>query len=1181
MFGANSLGYEPLCSVDWGRYAQKRKVGHDVRSERGGASMTTLITVEPPLVRLLGLPALCPATGGVRPLERKVAGLLALLALDGQKGRSTLAGFLWPDSLESAARTNLRQMVYRLRLLAQQSLLGGQQRLAFLPGVSVDVASLEVAAFAGRDAEVVATTGDLLAGHDYDDCPELQDWLLAQRERLLGVQRSARLTLIRASEAQGDRHGALGHAEYLLQLDPVSEVAYRLLMTLHHALGDRGAALRAYERCQMMLARELGVTPMPETASLAAHISSDGPSSNGISSNGNSTGGPLRLPPVALASPPGWVRQPLPLVGRSAVWSELEAGWAAGQTLYISGAAGTGKTRLAQDFLNSKVLGSAAAGSAAMGSATRLKVIPNRPGDAGLPYVSLARTFRQLMAEHPGLPLPAWVRAELARLLPELGVSPLPVLTLADKLRFYEAQAQVLVLSLDTDQGETLLLLDDLQFGDDLSWEAWNYILAHPGVTGRVRVVFTCRRGELSPAREAAVCRAAETGQGRVVNLEALSSKEVESLLAAADPGAPTALGADLARYTGGNPLFVIETLRGLHDAGVLARGWPQRLPQLPGLRAMLARRLESLSGPALRVVRAAAVAGTEFSPALAARVLEVHPLDLTQAWAELTSAQVLVAQGVGGAAFSHDLLAQAALDALPAPILALLHARTAQVLQDGVAEPASIARHWAQAGDTVQAAPWWVRAGWACHARGASEEAALAFRRALEGGLSVSGDLEARHGLGLTLTDADPVQAEQALMLNVTLARQAGASPQAMTSQAALAELYRKQGRLDAGMQTILEALSSVPPGTTAADAAAGEVSGLWQTRFWLELRSGHLQGAETAITQAIRLAPQHFWLENERALLLWHTGRIRDTALVFETLMRRLAPEWEYQLEALAGLKGNMAWTYWMLGRNAEAATLLEQVLTLPAPPYLQGLARSNLATVLTSQGRYREALTHLALARSLMAPYDLPLADVLHRLSVIHYRADHFGQALRPLLEALPLARQVADPYRLSYILASLAATQAHLGELDSAQAHAAEAAAIAERIHFPLTLVIAAQAASVVFRLSGDAAGATRHALAAAAVARACDMPEQLGQALLLTAGPPESGLRANLEHSAPVRLALEEALNLGLAHDLPDLIWRAASALIHRAPAEVLVVSSATQAQETLRLQSPPGWFPTR
>src|SRR5258708_14225635 len=48
-------------------------------------------------------------------LERKEAGLLAYLALEGPSSRSRLAGLLWPDGAEERAPGNLRQRLTRLR----------------------------------------------------------------------------------------------------------------------------------------------------------------------------------------------------------------------------------------------------------------------------------------------------------------------------------------------------------------------------------------------------------------------------------------------------------------------------------------------------------------------------------------------------------------------------------------------------------------------------------------------------------------------------------------------------------------------------------------------------------------------------------------------------------------------------------------------------------------------------------------------------------------------------------------------------------------------------------------------------------------------------------------------------------------------------------------------------------
>ncbi len=133
-------------------------------------------------VTVLGPPVIRTHLGDTRPLERKVAFLLAFLALEGEQTRSVLAGLLWPDVTEHAARNNLRQTLYRLRGLTGDILSPGE-RVRLLPVVTVDVTALELAAFEGRAADVLHFGHDLLPGLEYDDCPDPQDWLLAQRER--------------------------------------------------------------------------------------------------------------------------------------------------------------------------------------------------------------------------------------------------------------------------------------------------------------------------------------------------------------------------------------------------------------------------------------------------------------------------------------------------------------------------------------------------------------------------------------------------------------------------------------------------------------------------------------------------------------------------------------------------------------------------------------------------------------------------------------------------------------------------------------------------------------------------------------------------------------------------------------------------------------------------------------
>lgn len=80
------------------------------------------------------------------------------------------------------------------------------------------------------------------------------------------------LALAEAWTALGDHQLAATIAESAIQLDPLREVAHRLLVGAEAARGDRAAALRALARCEQLMADELGVTPSEPTAELGRHL---------------------------------------------------------------------------------------------------------------------------------------------------------------------------------------------------------------------------------------------------------------------------------------------------------------------------------------------------------------------------------------------------------------------------------------------------------------------------------------------------------------------------------------------------------------------------------------------------------------------------------------------------------------------------------------------------------------------------------------------------------------------------------------------------------------------------------------------------------------------------------------------------------------------------------------------
>ena len=218
-------------------------------------------------LRLLGPPALCTPVGLPVPLERKAAALLAYLAVEGAARRAALITLLWPNTPEAAARNNLVHLLRKLALIAGRPLVDGRETLSLAPDVQVDV----VASFS---PPLNASLGEhrLLSTCMFDDCPDLDEWLRAERERmqewhLLGLREHA----VQLEQA-GDHGAALICVQRLIDLDPLSEDAHQRLMRLHALTGNRHRAWRAFERLCTLLRREFGIDPLPETAALAQSL---------------------------------------------------------------------------------------------------------------------------------------------------------------------------------------------------------------------------------------------------------------------------------------------------------------------------------------------------------------------------------------------------------------------------------------------------------------------------------------------------------------------------------------------------------------------------------------------------------------------------------------------------------------------------------------------------------------------------------------------------------------------------------------------------------------------------------------------------------------------------------------------------------------------------------------------
>jgi DNA-binding SARP family transcriptional activator len=599
-------------------------------------------------------------------LERKTAALFAFLALEGAASRSKLAGLLWADSTEESARSSLRQRLFRLRGSVGADLIVLDEPLRLDPSLEVDVIRFESLIFTSEHTGALELEGELLAGNDYDDCPDLNDWVLAARERLESSRREALSSETTRLENAGEYSAALKRAEQFLAHDPISEDGHRRVMRLHYLAGDRPAAIKAFERCKTILETQLGVEPLLETSNLAKLIS-------------QGDGLPQTQPLVRVSIPIQILRPPV-LAGRKHEWAQLEGAWEAKKSVIIRGEPGVGKTRLMLDFVTSR-------GTYVM--------LEGRPGDVGVAYAAFSRGLKRILEQHTNLQPEKWVRQELSRILPDLEPdAPNAIGSDTEKLRFFSA-----ILEFINSLQVQAIVVDDLQFMDTASLELWQYLKTQ--LTPVLQTFSGYRTGEFEANLEANLLQ-----ETTLIDLKPLETEGLNALLhGLALPGI-TELAASLEQYTGGNPMYVLETLKSLLETGGITHGLPQHFPPPHKIGALIRHRLERLSPSALRLTRVAAIAETDFNLELAASILEIKPFDLAELLSELERAQVLV-----GERFAHDLIFEATREGIPVPIRNLVHKSTATHLEAHDGNPARIAFHWLTAGEEAKAIPYFLEA--------------------------------------------------------------------------------------------------------------------------------------------------------------------------------------------------------------------------------------------------------------------------------------------------------------------------------------------------------------------------------------------------------------------------------------------------------------------------------------
>jgi DNA-binding SARP family transcriptional activator len=300
-------------------------------------------------IRLLGQFGLRRGGKRLEIPSRPAQSLFAYLILNPgvQHRRERLAGMFWPDSLESSARNNLRQALWRIRSSIENDehsyVISDRFHVGVDPEaeiwVDVDELQQELEQSAPSDEWVDLYKGELLPGF-------YEEWVVPERERLRIIFEQRGEQLLAHLERRGRWNELLDWAEGLNARSGALEPAFRAIMRAHFELGDSARAVATYQRCVDALA-EYGVEPSVETKQLLERISR----------------GERELPaaaPVPIGELPAFLSDQSeantpPFFARSeeiaVLTSRLETAiGGSGQLAFVAGEAGSGKTALMREL---------------------------------------------------------------------------------------------------------------------------------------------------------------------------------------------------------------------------------------------------------------------------------------------------------------------------------------------------------------------------------------------------------------------------------------------------------------------------------------------------------------------------------------------------------------------------------------------------------------------------------------------------------------------------------------------------------------------------------------------------------------------------------------------------------------------------------------------------------------
>ncbi len=791
---------------------------------------------------------------------------------------------------------------------------------------------------------------------------------------------------------------------------------------------------------------------------------------------------------------------PAPFVGRERHLAALRAAFEtakAGSAVVVrlNGLSGTGKTLLARRFLKEARRSGAVV---LTGRCYERESVPYKALDSLVD--ALSEFLKKLPASQANEILPRDVLA-LARLFPILrrvesvAGARRRVLEIPDshELRRRAFGALRELLARLAEQQDLVLFIDDLQWGDVDSAVLLAELLRPPRAPS---LLFIASYRTEAIESSSFLKKFLEPGSGedtpdvRDLPVGALTEDESNYLtlaLLGEEGEAEPARALEIARESGGNPLFLSELVRYAQAGIEPAEARLAAKPSSPGLPAaektlddMIRSRIRRLPTAARRLLELLAVAGQPLTPAVAREAAELgegdgalgllvagHLVRLRQ-WRDRDEIEPY-----------HDRIREAVVARLSAEDLRRHHGRLAAALEgSGATDPETLALHFQEAGERERAAEYCAAAADRAAEALAFDRAARLYRLARE--LYPATDAGTRRLLCVRLGDAlvnagRGAEAAESYLDSV----EGGDAAEALELRRRAAEQYLISGHIEEGLSALRSVLFTVGL-RMAASPRAALVSALLRRAF-LRIRGTGFRERDPSQISAEALTRIDVCWSAAKGLSLLDPIDANDFQSRHALAALRAGEPYRVA-RALAIEGGHSAMGGWR--SRVRTALLLDQARTLGERldhPHAMGFTLQVEAVAANLEGRWRASREHADRSAVLLQERCRGVAWELDNVHYYSLLALFYLGELRLLAETLPVvvkeARDRGDLYQVTSIRTRLEyAARLIRDEPERAREELREAIAIWPSANFLLQHFYETMGQVECLLYAGDAAGA---------------------------------------------------------------------------------------------------------